>query len=40
MIRAICADCKKVFLAAVILGNVKCPKCGSDKICLVVERRR
>jgi DNA-directed RNA polymerase subunit RPC12/RpoP len=39
MIKAICADCKHIFDAPFILGEVlTCPKCGSDKIHAAVKK--
>lgn len=32
MIEGICGDCLHVFMEAVILGSVTCPKCGSKDI--------
>jgi predicted Zn-ribbon and HTH transcriptional regulator len=32
MITAICNECGRVFKAAVILGIVKCPECGSQDV--------
>ena len=31
MILAICSKCKEVFLACVVLGVIRCPKCGSEE---------
>jgi len=31
MIKCICKKCGHVFMAAVILGNVKCPRCGATE---------
>ena len=30
MIQAICGKCKHVFWAAVVMGKIKCPGCGSE----------
>ena len=38
MIQAICADCQYVFMAAVVMGPVKCPECGSDQIHVAIRK--
>ena len=38
MIQAICGKCKHVFWAAVVMGETKCPECGSEDIYVAVWR--
>ena len=38
MVEAICGKCKHVFMAAVILGPVNCPKCGSPDIYAAIRK--
>jgi len=37
MIRAVCQDCGHVFWAAVIMGENRCPNCGSENIYIAIE---
>ena len=37
MIRAVCQDCGYVFWAAVIMGENRCPKCGSENIYIAIS---
>lgn len=38
MIRAICKACKHLFMAPVILGLTRCPKCKSEKTAVAKVR--
>jgi len=37
MIKAVCKDCGHVFWAAVIMGENRCPKCGSENIYIAIS---
>jgi len=37
MIKAKCKDCGHVFWAAVIMGENRCPKCGSENIYIAIS---
>jgi len=39
MILAKCKDCNNLFWAAVITGEVSCPKCDSKNTCVAIYER-